>query len=80
MHPDPTRFSPEESDVVIQAGQIKQVTHEVPGAGPAGLAFAREVAAEPHAPGQRVPEVTPTTTRRRAAGGRGHRRTRLIRT
>ncbi|MFD5492309.1 hypothetical protein ACFYY3_31890 [Streptomyces sp. NPDC001812] len=61
--------------MIAQARQIKQVTHEVPGADPAGLALALEVAAELPTPAPRAPEVAPATTRRRTENGHGHRRT-----
>ncbi|PWI09345.1 hypothetical protein DIZ27_16695 [Streptomyces sp. NWU339] len=63
--------------MITQAKQIKRVTHEVPGADPAGLALALEVAAELPTPVRRAPEpeVAPATTRRRTANGHGHRRT-----
>ncbi|MEU3144607.1 hypothetical protein [Streptomyces sp. NPDC006999] len=67
----------------MQTRQIKQVTHRTPGAGPAGLALALEVAGELHTPVRRapeiapavVPEAAPAAVRRRSADGRGRRRT-----
>ncbi|MGY0068256.1 hypothetical protein ACWZEH_15810 [Streptomyces sp. QTS137] len=55
--------------MITQTRQIEQVTHRAPGAGPAGLVLALEVAAGLHPPVRRAPEATPATTRRRTADG-----------
>ncbi|MGW0754939.1 hypothetical protein ACWD1Y_00325 [Streptomyces sp. NPDC002814] len=56
---------------------IKQVSHTVTGADPAGFALAVEVAYELHAPVPRAPEVASSgaRTRRTASASRTRRRT-----
>ncbi|MEU0412254.1 hypothetical protein ABZ307_31135 [Streptomyces griseorubiginosus] len=58
---------------------IKQVSHTVAGADPAGFALALDVAYELHAPVPRAPEVAATAvatavSRRGASAGRARRR------
>ncbi|WP_210592532.1 hypothetical protein [Streptomyces sp. GESEQ-35] len=55
---------------------IKQVSHSVTAADPAGFALALEVAYELHAPAPRAPEVAVSGTRaRRTAAARTRSRT-----
>ncbi|MFI9171718.1 hypothetical protein [Streptomyces lincolnensis] len=59
---------------------IKQVSHTVAGADPAGLALALAVAHELHAPAPRAPEVALTTgAGRRATAAAARRRRRALR-
>lgn len=54
---------------------IKQVSHTVAGADPAGFALALDVAYELHAPVPRAPEVAATAAARRGTtAGRARRR------
>jgi adenine/guanine phosphoribosyltransferase-like PRPP-binding protein len=55
---------------------VKQVSHTVAGADPAGLALALAVAHELHAPVKRAPEVAPAAaTPRRTKAAHTRRRT-----